>query len=182
MEILFEQYRNYNSCIKFRFVFNFLILYNMKKYQSLSNNKEIRKISLGAVISILSIVVLLASLSSCKNDNSFYGLFPDNPITLEGVMTEFDIHGNVEDLYCNDSVLIVYNSGLNKSFTMYDLKTGNMVNEFGVIGHGHNEIPKGCFGDIYGNNLVVSKDVNKVIARFSLMRSEEHTSELQSPQ
>lgn len=139
----------------------------MKKNQSLSNNKDVRRISLGAVISILSIVVLL---SSCKSDNSFYDLFPNNPITLEGVMTEFDTHGNVEDLYCNDSVLIAYNSGLNKSFTMYDLKTGNMVNEFGVIGHGHNEIPKGCFGGIFGNSLVVSKDVNKVIARFSLMK------------
>lgn len=133
------------------------------------NNKSAKQKSLGSVKYISLVVVFYASLISCSHDNSFYTLFRKT-ITLKGEIVEFDTHGNVEDLYCNDSILVTYNSGLDCSFTMYDLNTGNVINEFGIIGHGHNEIPNGCFGDIYENSLVVFKDVNKVIAKFSLLK------------
>ncbi|MBP3788496.1 MAG: hypothetical protein J6I52_02640 [Prevotella sp.] len=139
-------------------------------HQSQSKNESAKLKSLGSVKNISLVVLLFAILTSCSQDNSFYTFFR-NSIVIEGEIVEFDIHGNVEDLYCNDSILVTYNSGLDCSFTMYDLKTGELVNEFGVIGHGHNEIPNGCFGDIYENNLVVFKDVNKVIAKFSLLKN-----------
>lgn len=139
-------------------------------YQTLSNNKIVKQKSFGIIIRISSIVFFFALLVSCSHNNSFYTLFPDS-VSLEGEIVEFDTHGNVEDLYCNDSVLITYNSGLDCSFTMYDLKTRNVVNDFGIIGHGHNEIPKGCFGDIHENCLLVFKDTNKIIAKFSLTKN-----------
>ena len=141
-------------------------------FQPLLNNKSFiqRWDGFWGYLSLLVFVIL--SSISCSNEDSFYTLFHDS-VVLKGKILEFNLRGNVEDLYCNDSILITYNSGLDCSFTMYNLATGDVMNEFGIIGHGHNEIPTGCFGDIFENELFVFKDVNKIIANYSLSKKRE---------
>ena len=114
-------------------------------------------------------LLLLLLFISCKSENSIQDLFSDSIVLSTSLNFDLELNGNVEDIYCNDSILITYNSGLDYSFTIYNLNKKGQIRKFGTIGNGKGEIPTGCFGGIYDNNLIVFKDVNKIIAKYKLL-------------
>lgn len=140
-----------------------LAFVKMKVNKGLANHKRHR---IGTLLFVT--MVICSSYTSCSRRVSLYELFPKEVVELEKATAEFETYGNVEELYCDDSILITYNSGIDCLFTMYDLNTGMPVNQFGRIGHGHNEIPIGCTGGIFNSKLIVFKDANKMLATFSL--------------
>ena len=119
-----------------------------------------------------NIIVLLLCilLSSCNHDEGLLnGLFSQvEAISLDSIQTEFRVSGLIGDICSNDSLVIVYNSGVENSYTMYNAATGRTLCHFGRIGHGNKEIPKGCVGEIIHKNYVVCKDAEKKLARFNL--------------
>lgn len=137
--------------------------------------REIKKINinfLGGINSVCIVLLLLFVVLSCKEKGFYDKLFKKDAITLKKCITNIETNGLVEDMYCNDTVLIIYNSGLDHSYTLYDLRTGHILNKFGLIGNGHNEIPIGSFGGIYNDKLVVFNDIKKIIAEFSLSKED----------
>lgn len=116
---------------------------------------------------------LLLLFISCKGENSIQDLFTGSISLSSPLNVDFELNGNVEDIYCNDSILITYNSGLDYSYTIYNLNKKGESRKFGIIGNGKGEIPIGCFGGIYDNNLIVFKDVNKIVAKYKLLLGED---------
>lgn len=138
----------------------------MKAFMYFYRQKQIRLTCLTIGITIFVYLSLLTI--SCDNNKTVLQLFHEDGIYLARMNRPYEINGYIEDIYCNGSLLITYNLDLDYSYTLYDLRTGQVLNRFGMIGHGYNEIPSGCFGGIFGNEFMVFKDANKLIAKYTL--------------
>lgn len=124
---------------------------------------------------LLGIIILLFLAAACSSDPSLFDYFPNKVTISDDYSLITNSYSNVERMYCNDSLLVTYNSGQDCCYTVYNLKTGDVRNQLGIIGHGHKEIPIGCFGCIYKGDLVVFSIISKIVAKFSLSSSKKET-------
>lgn len=118
--------------------------------------------------------LIVCCFFSCQNSPNLQDLFP----IYKGKIVEQDSHisnndlGLIEGLHCNDSILITLDFHDSKSYSLFDISTGILKKRFGEIGHGHDEIPLGCVGNIWKNNFCVFDDQISLIAKYKLTLSD----------
>lgn len=112
-------------------------------------------------------------ITSCQKETLFSGFEIGDVVTLEDGNIEFEQpKKTIGDVYCNDSILVIYNCNNECQYSLFDIKSGKITKDIGMIGHGNNEIPIGCIGDIYGDTLFVSNCLT-TIAKYSLSNSKQ---------
>lgn len=122
-------------------------------------------------MNIKTFIVILFVLVSC-NDNK-----KASPLELFTTQSELkevtytineDSLALVEGIQCNDSVLIIIDYYLSKSFSLFDLKNGKYIGRFGTIGEGSEEIPLGCYGNIENSFFYISYPYTGLIGKYNL--------------
>lgn len=74
----------------------------------------------------------------------------------------------VEGLTCDEKSLIVYDLHSGKSYSLFNLDTGEYITRFGTIGQGPDEIPAGCFGYLNDRSFTVFNNHLKEIKQYRL--------------
>lgn len=119
------------------------------------------------------IVFFVFVITSCQKETLFSGFEIGNVVTLESENLKFEQpKGVIGSVYCNDSILVTYNCNNECLYSLFDIRDGKFTKDIGMIGHGYNEIPIGCIGDIYGDTLFVSNCLT-TIAKYSLSNSKQ---------
>ena len=112
-------------------------------------------------------------ITSCQKETLFSGFEIGDVVTLEDGNIKFEQpKKTIGAVYCNDSILVIYNCKNECQYSLFDIKSGKITKDIGMIGHGNNEIPVGCIGDIYGDTLFVSNSLT-TIAKYSLSNSKQ---------
>lgn len=112
-------------------------------------------------------------ITSCQKETLFSGFEIEDVVTLEAENIKFEQSKKaIGEIYCNDSILVIYNCNNECQYSLFDIKSGRITKDIGMIGHGNKEIPVGCTGDIYGDTLFVS-DCLTTIAKYSLSNSKQ---------
>jgi len=115
-------------------------------------------------------VIVSCLFTACKKSR----LSPVELFSIQEDLPELKCHFNedmlarIEAIQCNDSSLIVFDYHSGYSFTLFDLKSENVMGRFGEIGQGPGEIPLGCYGYLYNKNFIISYDHPCFIATYPI--------------
>lgn len=117
------------------------------------------------------IILLSCTLSSCKRT------VPNSPVDLFSITHKLselksnisdDSIGVIEGMQCDDSILLIFDYHLGKSFTLFNSRQEKYIGRFGLIGQGPGEIPLGCNGNIAKRKFDIFYDQTGLIAAYNI--------------
>lgn len=117
----------------------------------------------------LLFLFLFLFAASCSEKAHVGLVFPEEvELVASGLSVNKDSLAVIEGMQCNDSLLIVYDFHLGKSFTMFNTHTGRCYGRFGSIGQGPAEIPLGSGGYISQGQYKIFNCVFGYIAQYDI--------------
>ncbi len=110
-------------------------------------------------------------LFSCEDEKFFCDNFSKKGDRIKECNVNFDLnrHCGIDDMFCDDSNLIVMNSGTDYLYTLYDVANGEQMKMFGRIGNGHGEIPIGCVSWFQNDSLSSYNLSTNIIYKFPIV-------------
>lgn len=121
------------------------------------------------IYKIITLLLICNLICSCSKKNDIGLVFPEEvELTASKLSISKDSLALIEGLQSNDSLLIIWDFHLGKSFTLYNTNTGYCYGRFGNIGQGPTEIPLGCGGYICQNKYKVFNCVVGYIAQYDI--------------
>lgn len=79
-----------------------------------------------------------------------------------------ELLAKVEDIECNDSCMVVFDVHGGNCFSLFDLRTGELIRRFGAIGAEPDEIQLGTTGSLDGNQFNMFYSQTGFIGRYTL--------------
>lgn len=118
---------------------------------------------------IIIFLFICTILCSCSRKTNTELVFPKEiELTKSNLIISKDSLARIEGLQSNDSLLIVWDFHLGKSYTLFNVRTGTCYGRFGSIGQGPAEIPLGCGGYISQNKYKVFNCAVGYIAQYDI--------------